>query len=262
MYGNVAQTEVQSKRGVAYLSMVEAVLILGGVLLVLGFFMDWVSYKFVADTVTIKGYEFGRLVGNYPETLLLPFCGLLFIAGGFFGAGRRRAYMPQKVSRGVFLAGAWIAAIVAMFLSVWLTIRFSDFLMDTRGITIYNNLELGWFITVSGNIVLYIGCILAVSKKARKLGFSDYYFIRSDSAETQSDVKHEAPKAMPPAPAPHPMPPAHGAPQLPPPQGQPPRPPQGAPPPRPPLPPPQGQPPRPPAQAGPAPPQKKEEDWK
>lgn len=189
MHGNINETERHRYRNVAYLSMAEAILILGGLLILIGFFMDWVSYGFVGDVVTVKGYEFGRDVGNYPETLLLPFIGILFIAGALFAAGRRRAYAPQKISRGVFIAGAWIAAIVAMFLSVYLTIRYSDYLLGYRGITIYNNLDIGWFVTISGNIILYIGCILATSAKARKLGLSDYYCVREDSVTTP----HEKP---------------------------------------------------------------------
>jgi len=245
------------RRGVAYIGMVEAVLIIGGLMLFVGFFMDWVSYRYVDHVVSIKGSEFGRVVGNYPETLLLPFIGIMFVAGGLFSAGRRRAYAPQKISRGLFLAGAWISAIIAMFLSVYLTIRYSDYMMLSKSIAIYNNLDIGWFITISGNMVLYIGCILAVSSKARKLGISDYYFVRSDSAEKASDVV----KAPPP---PHPMPPPS--------QGMPPHMGPGPhPPPRPPVPgqaPPPGQPRPPGAPGAPAPPPgaaaapKKEEEWK
>jgi hypothetical protein len=181
--------------------------------------MNWVSYNYVADIRAIKGSDFGRIVGNYPEMFLLPFIGLMFIAGAIFSAGRRRAYIPQKVSRGLFLASAWIAAIVAMFISIWLTIRYADYLHDNIGITIYNSLDLGWFITVSGNMILYIGCILAVSTKARSLGFTDYYFVRADSVERASDlVRAPAPAGQmpPPMPGPHPMPPPGPRPMMPP----------------------------------------------
>ena len=197
----------QPKQKVAMFTMVEIVLMLGGLMILLGFFMDWVSYRYVADTVAIKGSEFGRIVGNYPETLLLPFIGLMFVAGGFFSAGRRRAFMPQKVSRGLFLATAWIAAIVAMFITVYLTIRYSDHLQNSIGITIYNNLDIGWYITISGNIILYIGCILLVSNKARAIGFSDYFYVRADSAAKMTDI------AKPPAPTLSAMPVAQYAPQ-------------------------------------------------
>ena len=219
MYGKPEfQSPMPKKRGVPILSMVEAVLILGGFMIFAGFFMDWVTYyNYGHGVVSIKGAEFGRIVGNYPETFLLPFIGLMFIAGAVFSAGRRRAYVPQRVSRGLFLASAWIAAIIAMFISVWLTIRYADYLHDNIGITIYNSLELGWFITISGNMILYIGCILAVSAKARGLGFTDYYFVRADSVERASElVRPPIPAGLPPqGPGPQPMPPAGPRPGLP-----------------------------------------------
>lgn len=212
---------LKKKHG-AYFTIAEAIVLIGGLLVIIGSFMPWVSwmdYPVYESKVTYKGYDFGRNIpaatGSYPEVYLVPFVGLFLVLGALMSARRRLSLRPLHVSKWFIIAIGVIVGIVGVFIPIEIAIRFSDHMklgtIGSGGVTFYNNAQLGWYMTMFGAIIAFIGCNCAFSKKMRQTGLTDYVCVREDDAVPPEETKPSLPAVAVPA-----VPSAPAGPQLPP----------------------------------------------
>lgn len=175
-----------------YITMVEFLLVLGSVMVFAGFLMAWVGYTDVigerATAVTVTGLEFGRKIASpYPEILLVPFLTLFVLGFALLSAGRRRSDAKLPVSKGFgngFRALSLICGLMSLILMIEVVYRYGTRMeTDIGGLSFWYNIRLGWYVTLFGILLVMVGSGLSFAKNYRKVGFSDYVFMRAPREE-------------------------------------------------------------------------------
>jgi hypothetical protein len=212
------------KKKLPYLAMAEALLLVGGVLILVGTcWFNWVSYSTGSEEntyVSYKGLDFGRkILPQYIEVYLIPIIGVIVVLASLFSAGRRRSPNPLPLKGGstALRAIVLIAGMIAMILAFEIAYRYNSTMNGNIGLSFWDNARLGWYATLYGGLIVIIGAAMSFGKKLRKVGFIDYWLISSPPLE-------EHPVPYPPmmmTPAMHPVPQLYGPAMPPPPNLQP-----------------------------------------
>jgi hypothetical protein len=162
----------------------DAILSAAGALIILGTLTDWFTYVTFGQRVAISGLDLILRVGLYYEVLILIGIGAVFLLLPLTYHGRVRKVLP-----GDFIAGA--LSLGAILIPIEVVIRHREFVLDTVGIELFNNLGAGFFLVLLGSGVVVISLIAHPPAAHRVMR-------REEIKETQPTTeKRETPQAEP-----------------------------------------------------------------
>lgn len=130
----------------------DAILSGAGALIILGTLTDWFTYNWMGARVAISGLDLILRVGLYYEVLILFGIGVVFLLLPVTYHGRVRNVLP-----GDFIAGA--LSLGAILIPIEVVIRHREYILNTVGIEIFNNLGAGFFLVLLGSGVVVISLI-------------------------------------------------------------------------------------------------------
>jgi len=161
----------------------DAILSAAGALMILGTLTDWFTYNWMGARVAVSGLDLILRVGLYYEILILLGIGTVFLLLPVTYHGKVRKVLP-----GDFIAGA--LALGSILIPIEVVIRHRQFIIDTVGIELFNNLGAGFFLVLLGSGVVVISLIAHAPVEHKVIK-------REEIKEAQPTTeKAEAPKTM------------------------------------------------------------------
>jgi hypothetical protein len=229
---DIKDMELNKDAWLGMYSLHDAIMIFCGILLIIGFVTNWVSYVNIDRVISYAGWDFARDAGSFPEVWLVFMLGIFFIVRPVLSAYLRKSTYISIWPEPIITI---IGSIIGLIVPLEIFYRYAPTLKTDIGIAFMNNAGIGWYLSISASLILLIAGILvfiesylnrryrdrALAERQARFGVgyvpSEFQGYQAPGYGPQPAPVTQAMPQPPPAPQPAPV---QGAP-VPPPAGQP-----------------------------------------
>jgi hypothetical protein len=154
---DIKDMELNKDAWLGMYSLHDAIMVFCGVMLIIGFVTNWVSYVNIDRVISYAGWNFARDAGSFPEVWLVFMLGIFFIVRPVLSAYLRKStYLSIWPEPIITIIGSIIGLIVPLEIFY----RYAPTLKTDIGIAFLNNAGIGWYLSISASLILLIAGIL------------------------------------------------------------------------------------------------------